>query len=63
MQVTVTVSDEIARQATDSGQNIVEYVEWLIDKGQQAETRPALQSAIERIRALRENGSDTKLQE
>jgi predicted nucleic acid-binding Zn-ribbon protein len=53
MQVTVTVSDEIARQAVNCGKNIVEYVESLIDEGQRAKGRPALQSAIDHIRALR----------
>jgi hypothetical protein len=53
MQVTVTISDEIVRQAADNGQNIVEYVESLIDGGQRAQSEPALQSAIAHIRALR----------
>lgn len=61
MQVTVTVSDEIAREAVDCGQNIVEYVELLIDEGQRAKGRPALQSAIDHIRALRSAGEDKTL--
>jgi hypothetical protein len=60
MQVTVTVSDEVARQAVANCQNIVEYVEMLIDKGQQVEARPALQSAIAKIRALHSTVSDTE---
>lgn len=63
MQVTVTISDEVVRQAADSGQNIVEYVEWLIDKGQQTAERPALQSAIDKIRALHINSIEAKPRE
>lgn len=55
MQVTVTISDEIIREAGYRGMGVVEYVESLIDRGQQTQARPALFSAIDRIRALRES--------
>jgi len=54
MQVTVTISDEIIREAGYHNMNIVEYVESLIDRGLEVQARPALFSAIDRIRALRE---------
>ena len=54
MQVTVTISDEIIREAGYRGMGVVEYVESLIDRGKQGQERPALFSAIDRIRALRE---------
>jgi|GEM_PF-1247424 len=54
MQVTVTISDEVIREAGYRGMGVVEYVESLIDRGQQTQTRPAVFSAIDRIRALRE---------
>ena len=54
MQVTVTVSDEIVREAGSNGVSVVDFVESLISKGHEAACgRPALSSAIERIRALR----------
>lgn len=55
MQVTVTISDEIIREASYRGMAIVDYVESLIDRGLQAQARPAMFSAIDRIRALRES--------
>ena len=58
MQVTVTVSDEIVRQAADHGMSVVNYVESLVDKGLQVRTEPVLNSAIARIRALRAATSD-----
>jgi hypothetical protein len=54
MQVTVTISDEVIREAGYRGQGVVEYVESLIDRGQQSQVRPAMFSAIDCIRALRE---------
>jgi hypothetical protein len=61
MQVTVTVSDEIVREAGVHGLPIVDYVESLIDRGKTAAAAPpALSSAIERIRALRSEASSTK---
>jgi hypothetical protein len=54
MQITITVSDEIVRQAGDHGLPVVDFVESLIDKGFHAtQPRPDFNSAIERIRALR----------
>ena len=54
MQVTVTVSDAIVREAGVRGLTVIDFVESLIDKGlSAAEGRPVLDSAMERIRALR----------
>ena len=57
MQVTVTVSDEIVRQAGVQGMTVLDFVESLISKGLNAVTgRPALNDAIERIRLLSGTG-------
>jgi hypothetical protein len=62
MQVTVTVSDEIVREAGSNGLSVVDYVESLISRGHDAASgRPALSSAIERIRALRSPTLEAKL--
>jgi len=54
MQITVTVSDAIVREAGNRGLPVIDFVESLIDKGMSTATeRPVLTSAIERIRALR----------
>jgi hypothetical protein len=54
MQITVTVSDEIVREAGDRGLPVIDFVESLIDRGLSlAKERPVLSSAMERIRALR----------
>jgi hypothetical protein len=54
MQVTVTVSDVIVREAGVRGLPVVDFVEELIDKGMSAASaKPVLDSAVERIRALR----------
>ena len=53
MQVTITISDAIIRQAAQKGKSVAEYVEYLIDAGAQAQGRPVVSSAIERIRELR----------
>jgi hypothetical protein len=54
MQVTVTVSDAIVREAGVRGMPVIDFVESLIDKGMSAaQGRPVLDSAMERIRALR----------
>jgi hypothetical protein len=54
MQITVTVSDEIVREAGVRGLAVIDFLESLIDKGfSAAKERPALTSAVERIRALR----------
>jgi hypothetical protein len=61
MLVTVTISDEIVRESQDRGLSVVEFVESLIDKGlATALNRPALHSAIERIRALSTPGPGGK---
>jgi hypothetical protein len=57
MMLTVTVSDEIIREAQARGLPVIDFVESLIDKGMAAShQRPQLSSAIERIRALRTPG-------
>jgi hypothetical protein len=54
MQVTVTVSDAIVREATAHSLPVIDFVESLIDKGMTATSEPpVLDSAIERIRRLR----------
>jgi hypothetical protein len=54
MQVTVTVSDVIVREAGARGLPVVDFVEELIDKGLGVvHASPVLESAVERIRALR----------
>jgi hypothetical protein len=61
MQVTVTVSDEIVREAGRCGLSVVEHVESLITKGrQEVSGRPALESAMDRIRALRFPSPDSR---
>jgi len=62
MQITVTVSDAIARDASTRGISIVEFVESLIDKGMAvaaagAPERPVFDSAMDRIRALHSKGA------
>jgi hypothetical protein len=57
MQITVTVSDAIVREAGARSLSVVEFIESLIDKGMSAPVeRPVLASAIERIRALHSTG-------
>lgn len=59
MQITVTVSDEIVREAGARGLAIIEFVESLIDKGMVAtKEKPVLSSAMERIRALRSTANE-----
>jgi hypothetical protein len=54
MQVTVTVSDAIVREATAHSLPVVDFVESMIDKGMSATSEPlVLDDAIERIRRLR----------
>jgi hypothetical protein len=58
MQITVTVSDDIVREAGARGLPVVDFLESLIDKGfSAAKERPVLTSAMERIRALRSAGA------
>jgi hypothetical protein len=53
MQVTVTVSDAIVREAQSRSLPIVDFVESLIDKGFKPAVQPVgLDSAMDRIRAL-----------
>jgi len=54
MQITLTISDDIVREAGVRGMPVIDFVDSLIDKGlAQSKARPVLNSAIERIRALR----------
>lgn len=54
MEITVTVPEEIVREAGVRGLPVIDFLESLIDKGFNAEKeRPALTNAMERIRALR----------
>ena len=61
MQITVTVSEEIVRAAQDRNMAVIDFVEILIDKGLDVVLQhPALNSAIDRIRALRSSASALK---
>jgi hypothetical protein len=64
MQITVTVSDVIVREAGARGLAVIDFVESLIDKGMLAPVatgeRPVLNSAMERIRALRTTAVEAK---
>ena len=52
MQITVTVSDAIVREAAAHNLPVIEFVESLIDKGRSAATEPvAVERAIERAKA------------
>jgi hypothetical protein len=54
MQVTVTISDAIVREAGTRGLPVIDFVESMIDKGMLATSEPpVLDDAIERIRRLR----------
>jgi hypothetical protein len=54
MQVTITVSEELASEARRRGLSVSGFVEQLVDKGfAQMKERTSVSSAIERIRALR----------
>jgi hypothetical protein len=58
MQITITVSDDMMREAQARGLSLQEFVESLIDKGFSAsQEKPVMSTAIERIRALRSTGS------
>lgn len=60
MLITLSVSDAIVREAGVRGLPVVDYVEFLIDKGlTAAKERPVLSDAIERIRALRSTSKET----
>jgi hypothetical protein len=61
MIISITVSDEIVRVAGVRGQTVIDFVESLIDSGMStAKQGPVVSSAIDRIRALRTTGVDTK---
>ncbi len=64
MQITITVSDAVVREAGARSLSAIEFIETLIDKGMSeshgSKERPELSSAIERIRALRTTGVETK---
>ena len=54
MQITVTVSDEVVREAGARGLPVIDFIESLIDDGMRtSKDRPTVDDAIERIRALR----------
>jgi hypothetical protein len=54
MQITVTVSDEVVREAGVRGLPVIDFIESLIDSGMRTvKDRPMVDDAIERIRALR----------
>jgi hypothetical protein len=59
MQITVTISDAVVREAGVRGLAVIDFVESLIDKGMLApREQPVLSSAMERIRALRSTAND-----
>jgi hypothetical protein len=62
MQITVTVSDAVVREAGVRGLAVIDFVESLIDKGMlEPKGRPPVMiSAIERIRALRSTAIDPR---
>ena len=61
MQITITVSDAIVREAGAHGLPVVDFVESLIDKGMlESKERPVLNNAIERIRALRSTAAESR---
>jgi hypothetical protein len=54
MQITLTISDEIVRQAGLRNLPVIDFVELLVDKGLILAKEPkVLSSAVERIRVLR----------
>jgi hypothetical protein len=54
MQITITISDDMIREAQARGLSVQQFVESLIDKGfESSQERPVMSTAIERIRALR----------
>jgi hypothetical protein len=61
MQITVTISDAVVREAAARGATVSDFVESLIDKGMlQAKEPPVVSSAMERIRLLRTEGVETR---
>ena len=54
MQISVEVTDELRREAESRGLPLIDYVEFLVDRGRRAiQDESTLSGAIERIRALR----------
>jgi hypothetical protein len=60
MQITLTVSDEIVREAGHRGLPVIDFVESLVDKGMSVSKDRPLSSAMDRIRALRTNAVGIK---
>ncbi|MGA2673526.1 MAG: hypothetical protein ABSE99_09870 [Terracidiphilus sp.] len=61
MQIAITVSDEILREAESRGIPVIDFVESLITRGMEvALDRNSVASAIQRIRALRSTASASK---
>jgi hypothetical protein len=61
MQITVTVSDLVVREAGVRSLPVIDFVESLIDKGMTVSKElPVLNSAMERIRALRSSTVSSK---
>jgi hypothetical protein len=61
MQITVTVSDAIVREAATRSLSVIDFVESMIDKGMLAAPEaPVLDSAIDRIRRLRAGALSSK---
>jgi hypothetical protein len=61
MQISITVPEEILRAAEAREVPTIEFVEMLIQRGMESlSPRPALNDAIERIRALRAPGPPVK---
>ena len=61
MQITVTISDAVVREAGVRGFTVSDFVESLIDKGMSQANEPkVLSSAMERIRLLRTAAVEAK---
>jgi hypothetical protein len=60
MQITLTISDAVVREAGVRGLAVQDFVESLIDKGMAEPKAPVLSSAMERIRALRTSAIDSR---
>ena len=61
MQITLTISDDIVREAGARNLAVIDFVESLVDKGLSvARERPMMSSAMERIRALRSSAIEPK---
>jgi hypothetical protein len=61
--ISITVSEAVVRAAQDCNLSVEEFVDQLIDKGMRPDktaASPMMSNAIERIRALRADGSISK---